>query len=67
MQDKVLCVEPSAEMLAKAAKHPNIRPLLMDAVAFAQLPADQMRYSHALLKVCVVCVEHVGPLVVFTR
>lgn len=37
--------------LAQAVRHPRVEPLLMDAVAFAKLPPEEMRYSHALFTV----------------
>lgn len=49
---RVLCVDAFAEMLEKARVHPRVEPMLLDAVAFAQLPAEQLggQYSHVLLK-----------------
>lgn len=34
----------------QALAHSRVEPMLMDAVAFAQLPPSEMRYSHVLLK-----------------
>ncbi|PSC70320.1 phytanoyl-dioxygenase [Micractinium conductrix] len=47
---RVLCVDAFAEMLEKAVGHGKVEPMLCDAVAFAQLPPSEMRYSHVLLK-----------------
>ncbi|KAL4448274.1 hypothetical protein ABPG75_005493 [Micractinium tetrahymenae] len=49
---RVLCVDAFAEMLEKARAHPRVEAMLLDAVAFASLPAEQLggRYSHVLLK-----------------
>jgi len=50
LQKPVLCVDPCPGMLPQASKHPNVKPLLMDAVRFAQLPPEQI-YTYALMQV----------------
>ena len=50
LRRRALCVDPAADMLALAAAHPLVEPMLLDAVGFARLPPERMRYSHALLK-----------------
>ena len=37
-------------LFAQAVGHGKVEPMLCDAVAFAQLPPSEMRYSHVLLK-----------------
>lgn len=36
--------------MLQALAHSRVEPMLLDAVAFSQLPPEEMRYSHVLLK-----------------
>jgi hypothetical protein len=44
--------------LLQALGQPGVEPMLLDAVAFAQLPPAEMSYSHVLLKELV---HHIPP------
>ena len=47
---KVLCVDNFEEMLRKAQQFETLECKLIDALGFASLPPEEIRYSHILLK-----------------
>ena len=53
-----LAVSPHYGPFVQALGQPGVEPMLLDAVAFAQLPPAEMSYSHVLLKELV---HHIPP------
>lgn len=61
---RVLCVDASREMLAKAVDQRAVEPMLADALQFALMPPEQMSYTHVLLKELVhhIPADNIGPM-----